>query len=478
MTRRCTAHWVMLACIVAFGCNDHNQYVVELTPRGQEVERRITFWRVDPREQAERVDARGHAAEGSIPPDERNIVAFPAAELARIAAPYPRCLTPGDARKHTFAGSFGEKLPADVGGSGHFVRFDSSLGSTSIYCERFRGEDDLVRSRKERYRLIDEAVTLAIGWLEQELGKERGFDKLRAFLDGQLRRDVRVISDYAWTAAQSIDSIDRGRSAGPEFIARASQYLVERGYFAARDLPGLVRLWNDEEKVLGWLREFVAGKMGLDRDKPPKSLDFLASSASAASSLDRFFVKTPQYKKLVEQWERDQKTKPDLARPKPKAVYEQWWDRVCWHVGLLHIADKVEVRLHCPSRPHETNGQWDEKSQRVVWQSDIREGFWLPTLCFAAWSEPNVAAQREHFGGVVLAGESLRDYVVWHAGLTRQEAGQWDAFVESLRPDIHLANRLKSFQFNATPQTDAAKRLADRVRSLILRGLEQRQQQR
>jgi hypothetical protein len=469
MTRPSSAHWVMLACIVACGCNDHNQYVVELTPRGQEVERRLTFWRVDPR---------GQAAEGSIPLDERNIVAFPADELARIGALYPKRLTPADARKHTFAGSFGEKLPADVGGSGHFLRFDSPLGSTNAYCERFRGEDDLVQSREERYRLIDEAVALAIGWLEQELGREQGFDKLRAFLDGQLRRDLRVISDYAWTAAQSIHSIDRGRGAGPEFIARASQYLVERGYFPARDLPGLVRLWNDQDKALVWLREFVAGKTGLARDKPPKSLDFFASSARAESSLDRFFVKTPQYKKLVEQWERDQKTKPDLARPKPAAVFEEWWDRVCRHVGLLHIADKVEVRLHCPSRPHETNGQWDDKSQRVTWRSDIREGFWLPTLCFAAWSEPKEAAQREHFGGVVLTGESLRDYVVWYAGLTRQEADQWDQFVKSLRPDIHLTSKLKSFQFSGNPKTESMKQLADRARGLILHGLEQRQRER
>ena len=104
------------------------------------------------------------------------------------------------------------------------------------------------------------------------------------------------------------------------------------------------------------------------------------------------------------------------------------------------VADKVEVRLACSSRPHETNGQWDESvASESLGSPTFGQGIWLPTLCFAAWSEPNAAAQREHFGGVVLAGESLRDYVFWYAGLSTEEAKEWDAFVESLRPDIHLA---------------------------------------
>ena len=91
-------YWALLACAVGLGCNDHNHYVVELTPRGQEVERRITLWRVDPR---------GQNADRSIPPEERNIVAFPEDELARIAALYPRRITPPGGRKHAFAGTYG-----------------------------------------------------------------------------------------------------------------------------------------------------------------------------------------------------------------------------------------------------------------------------------------------------------------------------------------------------------------------------------
>jgi hypothetical protein len=466
MTLRRIFAWVASICVLSIGCNDHNHYVVELTPRGDSIERSLSCWRISPA---------ARSNDPTAPPEERGMVAFPADEIARIAKLYPTRISRAGARKHAFRGKFTQRTPADVGGAGSYARFHSPLGSTTVYCERFRGEDDLVRSRRKRYELIDEAIEFAIGWFRHELGMERGFDTLRAFLDGPLRRDLRVVSDYAWTAMHKTDD---PRGAGAEFIARAGQYLAERGYFELQAAPQLFRAFHEEEKSLQWVQRLVAEKMGLDPRGAVPALRFLASPADMRASQQRYLAKSPQYARLLERWEQQRKTNPESPRPEPKAVVEDWWERGVQHTGLLRIADKVEVRLHCQSRPHETNGQWDERSRQAVWKSDIREGFWLPTLCFAAWSEPNAAAQREHFGGVVLAGESLRDYVIWYCGLTSEEAKEWDAFVESLRPDIHLASRLKSFQFDARPQTDAAKRLADRPRSLILQGMEQRKHER
>ena len=126
------------------------------------------------------------------------------------------------AEKHKFRGQFTDKLPNDVGGSGTFTHWESPLGSTSTYMERFRGEDDMVAHMQRRRQAADRIAELIGDWLTNQLRDADGFDRLEPFLKEQLGRDLTNVSYYmlAWEVTHRKMS-----DAEPAFVI--GQYLME-----------------------------------------------------------------------------------------------------------------------------------------------------------------------------------------------------------------------------------------------------------
>ena len=137
-----------LAALTAMvtGC-PHNDYVLELTPSGSVIERKLVFYRVD------ETDTNG------VPKYE----SFPSNELAAIAALYPSSGVTQEGERHFAKGEFSGAMPGDVNGAGSYTNYATSLGSAGFYVERFRGNDDLASQQKRRLAAADQIPGLATG---------------------------------------------------------------------------------------------------------------------------------------------------------------------------------------------------------------------------------------------------------------------------------------------------------------------------
>src|SRR5262249_37453555 len=132
--------------------------------------------------------------------------------------------------KAEFAGA----MPSDIGGAGSYQKFSTSLGSTSVYEERFRGNADWAARMEKRFNAAEQLTEHILGWSQMQFGGERGYKKLRRFLDTDFRHDLKNLSVYAWV----FQDLSAGKEERQEDIAvRFGQYLVERGYLGLEDLP-------------------------------------------------------------------------------------------------------------------------------------------------------------------------------------------------------------------------------------------------
>src|ERR1035437_5727277 len=113
--------------ILVTGC-PHNEYIVQLNPRGNSIERTLVFYCED-----------GVNTNTGIP----NYQSFDKVELAATTALYPAQGLTNDGLRHTIRGEFTNELPADVGGAGAYTNLATSLGVAGFYEERLRGNDDL-----------------------------------------------------------------------------------------------------------------------------------------------------------------------------------------------------------------------------------------------------------------------------------------------------------------------------------------------
>jgi len=90
---------------------------------------------------------------------------------------------PAPAKSHIFRGRFSSRMPNDVGGHGSFTRWDTPLGSTAVYVERFRGTDDAAGELNCRQAAADSLVDLLIGWLEGEFKNDPEWPAILKFLE-------------------------------------------------------------------------------------------------------------------------------------------------------------------------------------------------------------------------------------------------------------------------------------------------------
>ena len=452
-------------CVVlAFaGCQQTN-YEIEMRAEQGKLHRQVRVWR---------------ASGGKSVDDDSEFAALPQEVLDRIASSYDQDSPPSRPQKYTFRGEFDGATPNDVGGHGWHKHWKSTLGSTSVYVERFRGNDDLLDDLQRRHRAADRLVDLAIAWAAAELEAADGYDRLRRFLDDELRHDLKNLSLYWWRYVAE----DAGDAHNEQALVRIGQYLVEREYIAPRQLPEVVRAFDeanrgDPRPMLKLVQHMIAVKMETAGAAPlPDVLEIVAQPDRLAASLDRYLRSTEEFQRRQREWEQAKTADPDLDPPQPSAVAGDLL-LAAFPISIFSERDRLKVMLAVATRPYLTNGDWDARRRRISWENAISVGESNvnaePKLLFAAWSRPDTMTQESHFGRELLKDKSLAEYCLWYNGLSQSEAQQWDAFLSTLRPSSDLAEKLKAFRFDHEPPVTTLadfKSLADRAVDLIVSAL-------
>jgi hypothetical protein len=433
LNKRLLAPLALLSVLLT-GC-PRNEYLVELKPHGDSIERTLTYYRVDLGESN---------TVNSYQP-------FPTVEMGEINSLYPAGGITNEGERHTVRGMFANILPNDVGGVGAYTNLSTSLGSASFYVERFRGNDDLAGIAEKQRQAADHLTDLILGWSKSELGTQPGYEKLARFLNVDLRRDLKNLGAYWWEGNFAAGYSTNGAE---EFMVRYGQYLVERGYLQIADLPALFRDITDKDgsKLSLLLQRLVARKMGVpDSQPPPPALAFLADGDAVGKSFENYLTNTDSYRASLNRWEEDKKTNPDLPRPDPTA--DDARDLVDFNL-FGNPNDRLSVRLLLPLAPTHSNGRWDEAHKQVLWDTNIVDRTntsRLPLTCYASWAEPDASFQTSHFGKVALTGESLTSYCLWRSALKSEEAAQWETLLAGLKPGEHLSDTISNFRFSGEP---------------------------
>jgi hypothetical protein len=434
---KCLPFILAAMALVVTGC-PHNEYIVQLKPQGNSIERTLVFYRED-----------GVDTNTGTP----NYQSFDAAELAAITSLYPAQGLTRDGERYVVRGEFTHELPDDVGGTGAYTSLATSLGEAGFYVERFRGNDDLAGMTERRFKAAERLADLIVGWSQMELGQEPGYDKLHQYLDVDLRRDLKNLGAYGWEG-QLAGSYKT--NASEEFAVRFGQYLFERGYFTIGEIPGLFSdaSGNDPQARLRRIQRLVARIMEVPETEPvPTSLAFLADETMMEKSFDKYLAGTDFYRAKLKQWEEDKKLKPDSKQPEPSEVASDAVGNLV-EFDLSGKPDHLAVRLSLPAAPVHSNGRWDEALKQVVWETDIEErtnASHFPFSCYASWAQANQKFQKEHFGRVALTGDELTQYCLWRSSQDRQKGDEWDAFIASLQPDSGLVERVDAFRFPGEP---------------------------
>ncbi len=460
MNKKCFAP-VVAAAVLLTGC-PYDHYKIEMTPKGDSLERKISVWQQS---------------------DKDRITSVADEKLAALAELYPKRISEPNAPVQTFVGSFKERTPEDVGGVGYYLHYGTPMGSAWIYSERFLGNDDLFSAVEQIQTYTDKLTDLLIGWLETELKEDHRFAKLREFAETEFRRDFK-------NAALLALSHGIAKMELPEFIVRIAHYLAERDYFDPEQIPAIIDAFergNDGSRpALRLVQEFLARRMGVaEGEAIPDSLRFLDDPEAIRESLYAYIRSTGEYKEFVERERAEATTKPASkgpgtstqeapstrpAEPKPEHLLGEYLEK-CFLLDMEGYPDRLDVSLVVPAEPVATNGEWDEEGSKVNWSETLRDPdevpTRLPTLCYAIWAVPNEVAQTEHFGNVVLDGKELLMYSLWYKSLSEQYAAQWDAFVQTLTPE-NIEEKLPAFRFSGEgpiPSTQPAETILDNFKA-------------
>lgn len=433
---------IALSCVTFFGCEEY-EYTIQMEPDGGVMNRQIV-------------------CSGNTPENVR----------ARLRELYERQLDP-----NTFAGGFGETLPNDIGGFGKYVYLQNPMGRVCLYVERLPGQDSQALEVQQALGNADRLVDILVDWLEMELGDNPNFEKLRVFCDGTLREDIKNLSLYSWMHERA--SGDPG-----EMFGRVLLYLYERGYFTLDDIARLSTSTDKEEFALSHFRRIITEKLDYPDDvKEGEGLEFLRDPNALTASVNRY-IDSERFRERLTREAREETGDPSLVLD-PCDVPGKIEDvgRMFFETFFLDIfgpsGDKITVKLLCPGKPCEGNGQWDEQSRQLIW-SDQSGADELPFLCYAVFGLADEAFQNEHFGKVVIQNEQLVEYSFWYKGLGPEQRAQWDGFVVGLDGGEDVSAKVESFRFKSVAPrpngTDpAAGDLSDLPRRLIAAALNRKE---
>lgn len=425
-----TALFALAACFI--GC-ETDVYEIKITPHGNAMQREVMAY-TNSDKTVKKLD------------DKR---------LEPLVKVYGKSISKPEATTQVFRGEFADKMPQDIGGYGAYKRFPTELGTAYFYVEQFRGSAHPAAKLDELTKTIDNAVDLLAGWLEAELGKEKGFDPLHAYVDKDIRAMLQDLKLYFY--------FDQ---AGPQATTQASQPLNEElGVRAAvrvmqTDLVDLEQLVNllyrsddiRSQKALSLAQRKIAQKMGIPADKPiPASLTFLDTPEKAAASFEKYARTTKQWQEFEKEVARKraiaatQATQPAANQTTQATQSTQPEDSLGAFLGYTLLGktfgesagnqEDVILTLALPHEPAKTNGTW-EASKGVVWRFTLSgsDSLAWPRLAYAAWVKPDKQAQTKLFEQEALTGEELQSYAIIRAGMSKDQSAKWLIRLAELTP--------------------------------------------
>ena len=430
-----------LACVAASGCS-HTHYQVRMTPKDGGFERTITFWQEDDSDTSKREPASD---------DER----------ARVGKCYDGAAEVGDQGERTFRGHFKTETPDDVGGAGRLERIETSLGTAWFYAERIRGNDDPVGELAKRQEAVDTVVGLLLGWLEREFGGEPGYPRLRAFVDEQLRHDLKNLVVCLWATPAGGETFESRSS----LAGRAWLFLRQRDYLTAQDMVAVFRglITDDAVRLLHPVPRLVARELEISPES--KVLAIFREPERLGKSMDDYLGETEFYAQFTADWRASNpEKKPDEA-PGPNEALNELMSEA-FPLFDSEANDVLDLVLDVPCKPLSTNGKWDEAAKTVTWNVELGRPRPLPIVCSVFWTTPNAGEQERRFGRIALEGDKLLQYALWQKSLSADEAIQWGQTLAKCHGGKDWPAIVKSFRF--PQEADGAALLSDQVKGWLI----------
>lgn len=420
---------VLAAC--AISC-ETDIYEIKMTPRNDVMVRELTAYRAG---------EGGPASQPATQPQKLDD-----AKLEPLVKAYGKSVSKPEDARQVFVGEFKGRMPQDIGGYGTYKRIPSDLGAACLYVEQFRGSDKPAARLDEIGKGIDNGVDLLIGWFEAELGKEKGFDQLRTYLDKDIRSMLHDVKLYYYFGSANPQAASQ--PFGNELWVRTAVRVMQADLIELQALVELVGSgsMSDQalQKALAMAQRKAAEKMGVPADKPvPASLAFLGDFDKAKASLEKYARTTkywPEYAKAVAKERAEAATRTSQPSPAPSTTQAsqpaESLDgflnyRLSGHLaeavaGSTGATENLKLAMELPVKPVKTNGDWDGKA--VVWTFTLSgsDSLAWPRLAYAAWAQPDKKEQERLFGQVVLDGENLLDYVAKRTGMSKEQSAAWE----------------------------------------------------
>lgn len=375
---------------------------------------------------------------------------------------------PTDPKIRTTTTQVAGQTPADVGGAGSITQTVTTLGTLVLYIERFRGDPDPAQTLQNGWAAVDRFVDQVLGWLQNRLAGAPEAPAVLRFCDTDLRRDLKNILMLYFVSGQS-DSNGRDSFASPAAF-RCFQYLVERGYFSADELPRVMRALEEvfspglvpSPEHSEFLKRLLLVRAGVGPDGISLRLaDFLGQPLLWWASFEEHLRTTPRYAELAAAAEQNGKPPPE-----PAAVYLP--DDAAIPDLLRLVQDELKLQIASPFEPIATNGTWIAAQRVIRWSVRIgpeKDAHDYPFVTYAMWTEPDVAYQATRFRARV-EGQRLAEYCIWRNGLSQTEGAAWDLMLESLSSDLSItAHAEKSLDPRQMPVAQAQRGIQLLVRT-------------
>lgn len=432
---------------------------------------------------------------GDTPPGTQPAISTSEQAIETIYNEARAARSTGPVTSQPYSADFIGQLPADLGGAGQVIRYESSLGSAWIYLERLRADQDPATTLETRLQAADLAAKLIAGWSRSRLGDRKDFDKLGKYLDGDFRKDLRTLSLYLWMlgAARHMSTADAATSqpsstaniqaedlltlsTGQSDVALAiAQFLFEHKYIDPQDVPTIAReivsslggIGRSDDKADQarvqlikrlWVK-FLTRKVGLTDKELINHLGGLLDDPKrikeANESLAKYLKESKELKQFLDKHFTDAKKPAEDAGPE---ILKSLLSTALQPGGVnfLNTDDEIHMKLALAGPPVVTNGVWDAKTSRIVWHRRVQPGAGdpIPAICYAAWSKSDDAFQKKHFGRVILTGQKLLGYSMAIKALTPAEAKEWDGLVNSLTSQ-NAVSELVAFARSRDPKKES-----------------------
>ena len=437
MARRRLIPFAAVAVLAACGCiREHIEVTILPRPDGTFV-RHVRLWKSDT--------------------DKKDEVLAPSAELAAACAKhYKGRLEPvGEAVE--FKGAF-SKVPPDIhheGETNHgsYDVWRSSLGHMAAYRERRPGRIDLWARFQEADKALGLLVKFTATMARQELKGEEGLDRLVAYLEGPLRRDLKEIAFHLYLARLGAIGRPDENSEDSErrtmaVLALAVQYAEERGLVKLKDLAKLA----GEDSAKEFLMGLVAQRMGRPLDAAlRKRLAAFAEGEKADGAAERARKALKISKEELE-----------------KALEGLNQATIGFELFESNTTLRYALRLPAAAQVLHTSGRPDKEKGEIIWEGAL-EGRPIANIFFALWTVPDAPAQTRCLGRVVLRDRTLQDYIVWESNLDARRAAAWRAALGKFDPKGNLVGQLSAIHL--TPPKLGEKPGLEEGASIIIQAL-------